>query len=174
MSSFVSAIIPVYNCECYLAAAIESVLEQTYPVHEIIVVDDGSTDDSCAIASQFPGVKLINRPHQGLPATRNVGIQQASGEFIAFLDSDDLWLPRKLEQQMQAFAAQPELDLVFSHIQQFISPDLDPAIQKTWRCPTDPMPGISATTIVARKSVFQQVGWFNSDLQIGEFIGVST
>jgi glycosyltransferase involved in cell wall biosynthesis len=101
----VSVIIPTYNRSKLLAQAIASVLGQTYPNHEIIVVDDGSTDDTCDYVASLgdPRVKLVRAAHSGhIPRVRNTGIARARGEWVAFLDSDDVWLPAKLERQMQA------------------------------------------------------------------------
>jgi glycosyltransferase involved in cell wall biosynthesis len=166
----ISVIIPVYNCERYLDAAIQSVLQQTYAVSEIIVANDGSTDSSADIACQYAQVTLIEQLHQGLSAIRNLGLQYAKGEFIAFLDADDLWEPHKLAQQMQVFQDNPQIDVIFTQVQQFISPDLDPATQRQFYCPKKPMAGVFPTTMIARRRVFEQVGQFNCDLTLGEFI----
>src|SRR5215203_2881736 len=114
MSSVVSAIIPVYNSERYLAEAIESVLVQTYPSHEIIVVDDGSIDGSAQVAKRFgSAVRYVFQRQAGVGAARNHGVELAEGRFFAFLDADDLWTKDKLQLQLAAFAADPELEAVF-------------------------------------------------------------
>src|SRR5436305_1029668 len=88
----ISVIIPVYNGERYLGEAIESVLAQSYHWLEIILVDDGSTDGSATVAKQFsPAVQVVRQPNLGAGAARNRGIALAQGEFLAFLDADDLW-----------------------------------------------------------------------------------
>lgn len=166
----ISVIIPVYNCDRYLAEAIQSILEQTYPVHEIIVVDDGSTDESVAIACQFSQVKLLTQSNQGEASARNLGVNYATGDFIAFLDADDRWLPHKLAQQIQVFSADASIDIIFTHMQQFISPELEQSIQSKLYCPAEPMAGKLATTTVIRRSSLQQIGKFNSQLKIGTFI----
>lgn len=113
----VSVIIPVYNGEKYIAEAIDSVLAQTYPAHEIIVVDDGSTDRtreivnsysvmrtaSCenALRTTHDAIRYIYQPNKGPAAARNSGIKEAKGEYIAFLDSDDVWMPEKLEKEIR-------------------------------------------------------------------------
>jgi len=113
----VSVIIPTYNRASYIAEAIRSVQGQTYPNYEIIVADDGSTDNSAEIVAGFgDAVTYVPLPHRGQPAaTRNGGLCVASGEFIAFLDSDDLFLPNKLALQLSAFEAHPEAGLVYSN-----------------------------------------------------------
>ncbi|MFA5864845.1 MAG: glycosyltransferase [Phycisphaerae bacterium] len=95
-----SVIIPCYNGSPFITEAIQSVLNQTVPVMEIIVVDDGSTDDSAAIAERFgPPVRVIRQKNAGVSEARNRGIREAKGEWIAFLDADDLWQSDKLEKQ---------------------------------------------------------------------------
>ncbi len=99
----VTAVIPAYNREKTIKRCIDSVLAQTYPVFEIIVADDGSTDRTVDIIKQEYGsaVKIIRQNHKGAQAARNVGIMAARGEYVAFLDSDDEWLPEKIELQVQ-------------------------------------------------------------------------
>lgn len=100
----ISVVIPCYNAESFIGEAIESVLAQSIPVREVIVVDDGSTDDSAKIIRglRSPVVQLIQQPNQGESIARNRGIEEATGEWIAFLDADDIWKPDKLQRQMDA------------------------------------------------------------------------
>lgn len=93
----ISAVIPCYNSEAYLGQAIESALAQSRPLHEIIVVDDGSTDGTCAVAARYPVRLLRTGANSGPSVARNVGIAAASGDVIAFLDADDWWLPGHCE-----------------------------------------------------------------------------
>jgi glycosyltransferase involved in cell wall biosynthesis len=110
----VSVVIPVYNGERFLKQAIDSVLRQTYSPVECIVVDDGSTDGSRSVAEAYgPAVRLVAQDNSGVSAARNEGAAQARGEFVAFLDADDVWLPHKLELQMQTMRARPEVGLVY-------------------------------------------------------------
>jgi glycosyltransferase involved in cell wall biosynthesis len=99
----VSVIIPVYKTEKYVEAAVASVLNQTYQNLEIIVVDDGSPDDSLKLVRQFddPRIRIIEQENRGLAGARNTGIRHAVGEYIAFLDSDDVWLPEKLAKHVK-------------------------------------------------------------------------
>jgi hypothetical protein len=121
----VSVVIPTFNSARYLREAIRSVLEQTHRVLELIVVDDGSTDTSVATASRFGApVRVLRRAHAGIGASRNVGIAEAQGEFVALLDADDVWEPSKLARQLALFEAEPDLDIVFGGVEQFVSPEL--------------------------------------------------
>lgn len=111
----VSVIIPVYKVEKYIAAAVQSVLKQSYLNFELLIVDDGSPDNSVKICQQFtdPRVVIIRQENRGVSAARNTGIRHARGEYIAFLDADDLWLPEKLEKHVEHLVA-PNVGISFS------------------------------------------------------------
>jgi glycosyltransferase involved in cell wall biosynthesis len=109
----VTVMIGVYNGARYLGEAIDSVLAQTHPAAELIVVDDGSEDESGAIAEAYgPPVRCIRQENGGMAAARNRAIREASGDYFAFLDADDRFRPDKLERQLQVFAEDPQLDVV--------------------------------------------------------------
>ncbi len=165
----VSVIIPVYNCEKYLAEAIESVLAQTYRPIEVVVVDDGSTDGSADIARRFGYVRYYFQSHSGIGAARNRGIDLSQGRFLAFLDADDLWVEDKLARQMAILEDYPDLAIVFGHVKQFISPELDEGIEKI-KCPNELMPGYIAGAMLIRRGAFLRVGSFEATWQVGEFI----
>jgi len=111
----ISAVIPSYNRRHTLARALQSVSEQSSPVDEVILVDDGSSDDSHAmVAAQFPQVQIIRQPNFGVSAARNRGIVAARGDWIALLDSDDCWLPQKIERVRAAWRNDPEQVLIHS------------------------------------------------------------
>lgn len=117
----VSVIVPFYNGKRFIGEAIDSVLNQTYQSLEIIIVDDGSTDDPESAVGPFlsdPRIKLIKHgQNKGISAARNTGIKASGGEFIAFLDQDDMWLPEKLERQVIIFENSPsDVGLVFSNV----------------------------------------------------------
>ena len=113
MKPLVSVIIPNYNYARYVCEAIDSVLTQTYPNIEIIVVDDGSKDESKEILQSYGGkIKTILQQNQGVSAARNNGLTESKGEFIAFLDADDVWLPQKIEKQIERFLSDDLLGLV--------------------------------------------------------------
>ena len=109
----VSVIIPTYNCSKYICGAIDSALSQTYTDMEIIVVDDGSTDNTKdMLASYMPYIRYVYQENRGLSGARNRGIAEAKGEMIAFLDADDLWLPQKIEVQVECLRCLPQVGLV--------------------------------------------------------------
>ncbi len=112
----VSVIVPAYNVEPYIRQAVESVLRQTVPEVEVIVVDDGSTDGTAAQLSGLadPRLRLIRQEHAGVCASRNTGVGLARAPYLGFLDGDDLWLPDKLRRHIAVLEAHPEIDLTFS------------------------------------------------------------
>jgi glycosyltransferase involved in cell wall biosynthesis len=111
----ISVVIPAYNRSRYIAETLESVLAQTLPPDEVLVIDDGSTDDTAAIAESFaPRVRVFRRSNQRVAAARNFGVEQATSEWIAFNDADDLWELNKLELQMKELARHPEADLCYT------------------------------------------------------------
>jgi glycosyltransferase involved in cell wall biosynthesis len=113
MKPLVSVIIPNYNYAKYLREAVDSVLSQTYQHIEIIVVDDGSKDKSREIIESYgEKIKSILQKNQGVSAARNNGVAESKGEYIAFLDADDAWLPAKIEMEMEMFVADPEIGMV--------------------------------------------------------------
>ena len=118
----ISVVIPTFNRAKYLSAAIQSVLDQTYTDYEVIVIDDGSTDDTKSTLQAWTDAGQIRYHYQenaGVSAARNSGIAMARGQYIAFLDSDDLFLPQKLEKQIAAFERSPDLAFVHCHFIKF-------------------------------------------------------
>jgi glycosyltransferase involved in cell wall biosynthesis len=112
----VSVIIPVYGAEKYIAATMQSVLEQTYKSFELLIIDDGSPDKSIEVCQQFtdPRIKIIRQQNRGLAGARNTGIRHAQGDYLAFLDADDLWLPEKLEKHVEHLENSPSVGVSFS------------------------------------------------------------
>jgi glycosyltransferase involved in cell wall biosynthesis len=113
----ITAAIPAYNAEKYLRSAIESVMNQSLPCSECLVIDDGSTDGTYELASSFEGVRCLRQDNVGNAGARNRAIDEASSDLIAFLDADDVWLPNKLEKQISLFVENPELAMVYSSVQ---------------------------------------------------------
>jgi glycosyltransferase involved in cell wall biosynthesis len=156
----VSVIIPVYNGTRYLRAALESVFAQTYRPFEVIVVDDGSVDDSGAIAQSFPDVRYIRQANQGVAAARNHGLDAARGEFFAFLDQDDLWTPEKLKFQMAQFLSDPDLGYTLTQLQFFLEPgETLPAWFRKELLSTAHTGWVLGTLLV-RRTAFEKVGNF--------------
>jgi glycosyltransferase involved in cell wall biosynthesis len=122
----VSVILPTYNCAKYLPESIESVLSQTCKDLELLVVDDGSTDNTKELMSRYasrPEVVYIYQDHAGLPAARNTGLKRASGEFIAFIDADDMFLPIRIEKQLRVFDSRKNADIVYTAWRYFYDDD---------------------------------------------------
>jgi len=155
----VSAILCVFNGERYLRGALESVRAQTYPVHELIVVDDGSTDGTAGIARGFPGVTYLFQPNAGLASARNAGLKAAGGEFIAFIDHDDEWMPDKLRAQVAFLQAHPEIGVVGCHSVSLLDVD-----RPSWlpdKHARAPQPSLLPSAVLTRAAAFRHVGGFD-------------
>jgi glycosyltransferase involved in cell wall biosynthesis len=170
----VSAIVPAYNASAYLAEALDSALAQTFASLEIIIVDDGSTDATAAIAdgyaAAYPGrVRVIHQPNAGLPGARNTAIAAARGELLALLDADDVWLPDHLERVVAAFDAEPELALVHANIERIdASGRTTETWPRRWRNRKDPyaavatrLEHVSCPTVVFRRRCVEEIGGFD-------------
>jgi len=168
--SLISCIIPVFNGDRYLAEAIDSILRQTYSPVEIIIADDGSTDDTRELTTAFGArIHYMHQQHSGAPSARNLGLSGTNGEFVAFLDADDLWLPEKLERQMKRFMARPELGYCVTHIQNFWAPEMEEERKRfTSHRISGPLPGYVTQTMLARRSAFETVGEFNTAVRYGD------
>lgn len=165
----ISVIIPVHNREQYVAEALESILTQTCPATEIWAIDDGSTDGSAEVIQRFGDrVRYHHQTNSGAAAARNTGVDLSQGELLAFLDSDDRWLPNKLVLQLAAFEKNADLAMVFGHVRQFCSPDLP--IDQRPRITAEVMAGYHVGTLLVRRSAFQQVGPFETQWRVGEFV----
>ena len=168
--NLISVIIPVYNGERYLAEAINSVLNQNYQPIEIIVIDDGSTDKTSKIVKSFGAkVKYFCQNNSGSATARNYGISIANGDFLAFLDADDLWVENKLTLQIEIFNNDSEVDIVFGKVQQFFSPELDENIKRQIYCNPDLMTGYIPSAMLVKKDSFWRVGEFESKWKQSEF-----
>ena len=164
----VSCVVPVRDGARHLADAVHSVLAQTAPVLEVIVVDDGSTDGSAAIAASFGGaVRVVRQPHLGVSRARNHGIELARGDLIAFLDADDLFLPHKVERQLARFRVDPQLEMVAAHTVNFASEQDPGSTMDANPQPRDPWPRHISTWLV-RCSVFDRVGTFDETMPLSQ------
>ena len=169
-SGLVSCIIPVFNGEKYVAETIESVIKQTYANIEIIVVNDGSIDNTLAELRPFrKQISLYIQPNLGQSAARNTGLKMAQGEYISFLDADDLWDSEKTQLQMDYLTANPSILACFAHVRNFWIPELQSEKEQLER------EGLikfihpfSLCTFLAKRCVFEQVGDFKTELSYGE------
>jgi glycosyltransferase involved in cell wall biosynthesis len=171
MAPQISVIIPVYNGERYLAEAINSVLDQTTPATQIIVVDDGSTDATKHIAEGFgKHIEYIWQEPSGKAAVaRNRGLRQARGEYLTFLDADDLWLPDKLSLQLAALHEE-NAELVFGQTVEFYSPEMDLEFRNRIRCTDTPTLTYMSGTMFTTRTIFDRVGPFSEDHAVVEFV----
>ena len=165
MKPLVSIIVPVYNGEKYLREALESVFEQDYSPYEVIVIDDGSTDDSARIAQSF-AVRYVYQENQGPAIARNKGIEISTGEYIAFIDQDDTWLPGKLSIQMKHLLADPMLLYAVSRQQFFLEEGVEKPDWLRAEILKDDQMGYLPGTLVARKRAFQEIGMFALEFPI--------
>lgn len=164
----VSVLIGVYNAAPYLAEAIESVFAQSYRPREVIVVDDGSTDGSGDVARSY-GDSLVYeyQENSGNGAARNRAVRLASGELFAFLDADDRFLPGKLDRQWAVLESEPEIDVVFGHVREFVSPELTDDQREAIRPPAPPAPWTAPNLMLIRRRAFLEVGPFDETLRVG-------
>ena len=188
----VSVLIPSYNTARYIREAIDSVLAQDYPNKEVIVIDDGSTDETIDILGEYGSViKVLQQQNQGAAVARNRGIEAAQGDYIAFLDSDDVWLPGKLSTQIAYLEAHPDIGLIYSRWKawkpdeqgQFVLPEI-PGMPHSRTDDAQPelkpegsgwlynrllfSSLLHTITVVARRSLIEQVGGFDPDLKRGQ------
>jgi glycosyltransferase involved in cell wall biosynthesis len=164
--SLVSVIVPVKNGERFLAQALADVQAQTYAEREVIVVDGRSTDRSAEIARSFRGVRCITQQGDGFADAWNVGIAASSGDLIAFLDSDDRWMPGKLAAQVEALERDPDVDYVITRVRFFLEPGVAaPPGFRTSLLSGDHVANMPSA-LLARRRVFDLVGYFPTHLSI--------
>lgn len=173
----VSVIVPAYNAADTLDRALKSLVAQTRPADEIIVVDDGSTDNTAEIAQAYPAVRCISQPNTGLPGARNTGIKASTGNWIGFLDADDEWLPTKLQRQLEHLARHPDLAWTSANFYRCLGsndpgqPDVDleqarqtlqgrEQIESYFQAFMHRTIG-NVDTMLIRRDVFDEVGFFN-------------
>ena len=184
----ISVVIPCFNAERYIGAALRSVLAQSLRPAEVIVVDDGSSDGSAdLVRNQFPGVTLLCQANQGVAAARNHGVEHASGDWVAFVDADDAWLPGKLAAQCALLQAHPEARMAYTAWQVWLSTEPEPSPQllaQLAACADDTERWAGASgwiypellldcvvwtsTVVAQRSLLRELGGFDPALRIGE------
>lgn len=177
MHETISVVIPTYNSAGYICEAIDSVLNQTCSDYEILVIDDGSTDNTgVLVQSRYPAIRYIRTENKGVSHARNLGISKARGELIAFLDADDRWMPEKIEKQAALFQADKTIGMVFTE-NYFFNEQGVSAFTANKRSRL--MRGnivrniflnsyVVTSTVMVRKSVFDRVGLFEEELAVAE------
>ncbi len=167
----VSVIVPTFNGAKHIGATIDSILAQTYRNLEVLVIDDGSTDDTPEVVRRYGSpVHYVQQSNAGTAAARNTGVRQSRGEIIALLDHDDLWLPRKLELQVPRFLSAPEVGLVFAGIEFFLH---DTGRVTATYFPAEELDAhdllahevLPIQTVMFRRTAFEQVGPFDTALR---------
>jgi len=179
--TLVSVILPTYNRAAYLTAAVDSVLKQSCADWELIIADDGSTDDTarCLDAMRDRRITILRLPHSGNPSkVRNAAMRRAQGEYLAFLDSDDIWAPTKIETQVATMRATPGCRWSYT-----ATADIDPTgrlVEIAGRAPWIPFSGnivdalisiraiVSTSSVMAERSLVEEVGGFDEEQMFGE------
>lgn len=162
----VSVIIPVHNGAPYIREAIESVMSQALPAAEIIVVDDGSTDETSGILSAMENVRYVRQEKSGQAIARNRGFAESTGDLIAFLDADDVWMPEKLALQVAALDSDPPFDCVFGLAVEFAG-SRPPAREIELQRKHDAhLPG----AMLVRRNMFAAVGPYDAQWRVGEVV----
>jgi glycosyltransferase involved in cell wall biosynthesis len=168
----VSAIIPTYNSAGFVIEAVESVLAQTYPNIEVVVVDDGSTDGTVArLEEKFgPRIRIIRQEHLGPAVARNAGVRASKGSFVGFLDADDLWMPRKLELSLEPLLRNPKVGVVYTAV---LIHELDSGLK--YKLPQYTMSGcmakelftecrgVNTSTLLVRREALDGIGGFDEE-----------
>ena len=175
----VSVVIPAFNASRDIRAAIETALDQTHPPIEVVVVDDGSDDDTAAIARSVADdrVKVLSGPNVGVSAARNAGVAATTGSLVAFLDADDRWLPDKLRRQIDLFGADPRVGVVGSFMRYVSSSGRSLGVSgealdgtSTTRLVEGRLMPFPMSSTVFRREVFDRLGGFRTELTQAEDI----
>ena len=163
----ISVLIPTYNYGRFIGDAVKSVLAQTFSDYEIIVVDDGSTDDTEEVVRQFRTVRYIVREHGGISKARNVAVREAKGKWLAFLDADDLWKEDKLEKQVAYIKAHPACRILFTRFENFTdmpSAQLNERLRKLLQ---EKVEWCMASALIDAR-LFREYGLFDESRMYGE------
>ena len=162
-TKLISVVVPAYNAEKYLAETLDSIRGQDYQPHEVLVVDDGSTDNTAAIAKSYPEVRYIWQCNQGLATARNTGLANAVGELISFLDADDIWLSGRSRIEVEYLDAHPEAGCVMARMRNFLQPGVAQPLWATNEMLHEDFEAYQIGALLAQRWVFEQVGNFNAE-----------
>jgi len=167
----ISVVIPAWDAARTIAETLASVLAQTRLPDEILVIDDGSTDETGRIAAALsPRIRVLRQENRGAAAAANAGFAAASGALLAPLDADDLWPPDKLAEQDAALAARPDWAGIGGQVESFLCPSLDEAERARYRVTPGPASALLAGTMLIRRAVFDRIGPYAEDLAAGHHI----
>lgn len=170
LTGTVGVVIPARDAGRYIGETIDSVLAQSVSPAQIVVIDDGSVDDTTEVVARFgEQVRLECQPATGPAAARNRGIALLATDFVALIDADDVWPPDSLALRVAALVADPALQLCFGHMIQFASPDMPVDQQRRLHVDPSPQPALSSSAMLARRSVFDLVGPL-PDRRAGDFL----
>jgi len=163
MTPTVSVVIAAFDAERFLADTLDSVIAQDHPALEIVLVDDGSTDATPAVAQSYgDAVTYVRQENRGLGAAQNLGLSVARGEYVSFVDADDVWLPTKTSRELAVLTDRPAVDLVFAHVEQFGTATIPDAFRV--------LPGYSTGTLLLSRPTFDRVGPFSETVTVGPFL----
>lgn len=166
----ISVIVPMFNASRYVAETLESILGQTTPPDEVVVVDDGSTDDSRAVVdASFPSITVLSQSNRGVSTARNAGVAASSGELVAFCDADDRWEPGKLGRQLTAMEGPDAPDAVLTFATEFLSPELED-LPSGVRQPVGLARGPLSSSLLLRREAIARVGPFDESTSRGDWI----
>ncbi len=167
----VSVVVPVFNGEAFVAEALQSILGQSRPPSQVIVVDDGSTDATPTVLASFSdAIEIVRQENRGSSAAMNAGVARATEPFLAFCDADDRWTARKLEVQFDHLELRPDLDAVFAHAREFFDAEHMTRAPTALRSPFENAPAWLAGTALVRKASFDRVGAFDTTFAACEFL----
>lgn len=184
----VSVVIPCFNAERYIGSTLRSVFAQQGATLEVIVVDDGSTDASAdLVAREYPLARLLKVENGGVARARNIGIAAATGQWIAFVDADDIWLPGKLQHQLSLMQSTPDCRMSYAAWHVWVSEASEPSFdelaalaarsddERQWAGPSGWIYPellldcfVWTSTVLAERQLFQEIGAFDPDLRVGE------
>jgi glycosyltransferase involved in cell wall biosynthesis len=170
MNESISVIIPAYNAERYLREAMASIQAQSHPVKEIILVDDGSTDGTAALAKSMSGITVLQQANAGVAAARNTGVQAARGTLLAFLDADDEWTPDAVASNLRVLTSQPEAHGAIGLSEEFISLDVPADVAQRYAARSIDRTALFCGAMLLRREAMSSAGLFSTESAGGDFV----